>query len=161
MSSGAAPDSSFSLAPIFPGTPEYAEAAEIRYDALYSELNLPRSLIADTDGRTYQHIAAFDPDGRVIGYARIWLDEGESKIFQVTVDRGWRSCGVGAALVRELMRMAAQAGRSEVVLDARAHVVGFYERLGFVAEGDEFLSPRTGTPHRVMRAPLARFNAQD
>jgi len=151
----------FELRIIEPGTPEYAEAAEIRYDALYSEWNLPRSLIEDTDGRTYRHVAAFDPEGRVIGYARIWLEQGESKVFQVTVDRAWRECGVGAALVRELMRMAAQAGRSEVVLDARAHVVGFYERFGFVAEGEEFLSPRTGTPHRVMRAPLAGCGTND
>jgi len=151
---------SFELRAIEPGTPEYAQAAELRYDALYSEWNLPRSLIDDTDGRTYRHIAAFDLEGRVIGYARIWLDQGESKIFQVTVDRAWRQCGVGAALVRELMRMAARAGRSEVVLDARTHVIGFYERLGFVAEGDEFLSPRTGTPHRAMRAPLAGSEAE-
>jgi len=151
----------FELRIIEPGTSEYAEAAEIRYDALYSEWNLPRSLVADTDGRTYRHIAAFDPEGRVIGYARIWLDQGESKIFQVSVDRAWRECGVGAALVRELIRMADQAGRTEVLLDARTHVIGFYERLGFVAEGEEFLSPRTGTPHRAMRASVAGSGARD
>lgn len=151
----------FELRIIEPGTPEYAQAAQIRYDALYSEWNLPRSLVADTDGRTYHHIAAFDSEDRVIGYARIWLDQGESKIFQVTVDRGWRECGVGAALVRELIRLAEQAGRTEVLLDARTHVIGFYERLGFVAEGDEFLSPRTGTPHRAMRAPTAGSGARD
>ncbi len=145
----------FRIAPVSPGTPAYLEAAEIRYDALYSEWGLPRELVADTDGRIYRHLAAFGPDGTVVGYARIWLDGGESKIFQVAVDRAWRGRGVGAALVKALMLMAAEEGRAEVVLDARTHVIGFYERLGFAAEGEEFLSGRTGTPHRAMRATLS------
>jgi len=139
------------LRPILVGTPEYAEAAEIRYDALYAEWELPRSLIADTDGRTYHHLAAFDSDGRVVGYARIWLEGDESKIFQVSVAREWRGLGVGAALVCALVDLAAREGREYVELDARTHVLGFYERLGFEAHGDEFLSPRTHTPHRAMR----------
>lgn len=140
----------YELRYIDPGTPEYAEAAEVRYDALYADWGLPRSLIADTDGRTYRHLAAFAGD-RVVGYARIHLDEGESKIFQVAVARDRRLSGVGTSLVRELVRAAREAGREEVRLDARVHVIGFYERLGFVAEGEEFLSGRTQTPHRAMR----------
>lgn len=154
MSPVPSPGPGFTLAPISPGTPEYLEAAEVRYEALYAEWELPRELIADTDGRTYRHLAAFDADGRIVGYARIWLDGGESKIFQVSVTRAWQGRGVGTALIRALMAMAAEEGRTEVVLDARVHVIPFYERLGFVAEGDEFLSGRTHTPHRAMRARL-------
>ena len=138
---------------IEPGTPEYEVAAELRYDALYRDWGLPRSLIEDTDGRTYRHIAAFDGH-RLLGYARLWLEDGESKIFQVSVASDRRGQGIGALLVEELVSIAAAAGRMEVVLDARAHVVSFYEQLGFVAEGEEFLSGRTGTPHRHMRRRL-------
>lgn len=134
---------------IEPGTPEYAEAAEIRFDALYADLGLSRDLIADTDGRTYLHLAAFR-DARMVGYARLWLEDGESKIFQVSVARDAQRSGVGAALVRELVEIARAGGRDSVVLDARAHVVGFYERLGFSICGEEFLSPRTHTPHFPM-----------
>ncbi|MDO8987327.1 MAG: GNAT family N-acetyltransferase, partial [Coriobacteriia bacterium] len=147
--------SRFSLAFIDLGTPEYAEAAELRYGALYVDLGLPRALIADTDGRTYRHLAAFDSDGRIVGYARIWLEDGHCQIFQVSVADAWRGNKVGAALVRELVELAASLGRLEVTLDARAHVIGFYERLGFQAYGEEFLSARTGTPHRAMRLALS------
>lgn len=146
-------DSAFELRYIEPGTPEYAEAAEVRYEALYRDLGLGRELIADTDGRTYHHLAAF-ADGRVIGFARIHLERGESRIFQVSVTRRWRRHGVATAMVRELMRLARAEGRTEVTLDARVEAIALYEKLGFVVDGEEFLSPRTGTPHRPMRVPL-------
>ncbi|MCG2807973.1 MAG: GNAT family N-acetyltransferase [Coriobacteriia bacterium] len=154
MLSNSSLDPGFTLAFIYPGTPEYEEAAEVRYESLYADLELPRALIADTDGRTYRHLAAFDPVGHIVGYARIWLDDGHSQIFQVSVSSAWRGRNVGVALARELVELAASLGRSDVTLDARVHVIGFYEQLGFQSYGEEFLSARTGTPHRAMRLTL-------
>lgn len=139
---------------IEPGTPDYEQAAEIRYEALYGAWGLPRTLIDDTDGRTYRHVAAFE-GARVVGYGRIWLEGGESKIFQVCVAADRRDEGIGAAIVEELVGLARAMGRAEVTLDARVHAIEFYERLGFCVEGEEFISGRTGTPHRYMRRSLA------
>jgi len=139
---------------IEPGTPEYAQAAELRYEMLYAHLGLPRSLIEDSDGRRYVHIAAFE-DERVVGYARIHLEGGDSQVYQVCVGEDRRGLGMASALMRELASLAVRKGRTEISLHARTHAIGFYEKLGFAAEGEEFLSPRTGTPHRVMRRPLA------
>ncbi|MHB9004025.1 MAG: GNAT family N-acetyltransferase [Coriobacteriia bacterium] len=143
----------FALREIHPGTPEYAQAAEVRYESLYADWDLSRDLIADADGRTYRHVAAFDRE-QVIGYGRIWLQDGHSKIFQMVVIPSWRFSGVGTAIVEELVRMAVAAGREDVELDARDTAIGFYRALGFSVEGPEFLSGRTHTPHRVMRRRL-------
>jgi hypothetical protein len=143
----------FELRYIEPGTPAYELAREVRYEALYSEWELPRSLVEDTDGRTYRHLAAFAGE-RLVGYARIHLDGGESKIFQVSVTGDWRGRGVARALMDELIGLARSHGRTEVVLDAREHVLGVYEKLGFVVAGERFISPRTGTPHWPMRLEL-------
>lgn len=140
----------FELRYIAPGTPEYLQAKEIRYECLYGELSLPRGLVEDTDGRTYAHLAAFIDDA-VVGYARLHLQGGDSRIYQVCVTERWRNHGIARALVLELIGLAHRQGRNQVYLDARTHVIGMYERLGFIAEGDEFMSPRTGTPHRAMR----------
>lgn len=145
----------FAVREIEPGTPEYEQAADVRFDALYRGLGLPRSVIEDTDGRAYRHLAVFDGDA-VIGYARIWLEGGESRIFQVAVAPDRQGEGIGRRLVADLERIAVAAGRREVVLHARSHVVAFYERLGFVAEGEEFISGRACTPHRYMRKRLGR-----
>src|SRR5204862_77624 len=42
--------------------------------------------------------------------------------------------------------------RRELVLNAQLPVLAFYERLGYRAEGPEFLE--AGIPHRAMRKPL-------
>lgn len=143
----------FELRYIAPGMSEYEQAKEIRYECLYGEWNLPRALVEDTDGRTYTHLAAFI-DGEIVGYARLHLQGGDSKLFQVCVTERWRGHGIARALVMELIGLARRKGRRQVYLDARAHVIGMYEKLGFVVEGEEFLSPRTGTPHRVMRMQI-------
>lgn len=136
--------------------PEYADAREVRYECLYGEWDLPRSLVEDTDGRAYEHLIA-EEGGRVIGYARLHLEAGDAKILQLTVTSEMRGQGVAVALMQELMQRARREGRTEVYLDAREHVIGFYEKLGFVGEGELFLSPRTNTPHLVMRRSLANL----
>ncbi|MDP2181656.1 MAG: GNAT family N-acetyltransferase [Actinomycetota bacterium] len=140
----------FDLRYVAPGTPEYEQAKGIRYECLYGEWGLPETLVEDTDGRTYVHLAAVI-DEHVVGYARLHLQGGDSKLFQVCVTERWRGHGIARALVLELIGLARRQGRRQVYLDARTHVIGMYEKLGFAVEGDEFLSPRTGTPHRVMR----------
>jgi ribosomal protein S18 acetylase RimI-like enzyme len=143
----------FVLREIAPGTPEYVQAEEVRYRCLYADWNLSRDLVADTDGRTYRHVAAFDGD-RVVGYGRVWLQDGHSKIFQLVVGAPYRRKGVGSAIVEKLALMAVAEGRDFVELDARDTAIQFYSALGFEVSGPEFLSPRTNTPHRAMRRRL-------
>jgi predicted GNAT family N-acyltransferase len=143
----------FVVREIEPGTPEYEQAADVRYDALYREWGLPRAIIDDTDGRTYRHVAAFDGE-RLVGYARLWVEEGQSRIFQLAVADDRRGEGIGALLLDKLLEWAREAGRTEVELDARVPVVGYYERLGFTAESDVFIAGRARTPHRRMRRSL-------
>ena len=133
--------------------PAYAEAREVRYECLYGEWGLPRELVEDTDGRTYEHLIATEA-GRVVGYARIHLENGASQVYQLCVTREMRGRGIAVALMEELMERACREGRTHVQLDAREHVIGFYERLGFCGEGEIFLSPRTHTPHLAMRRDL-------
>lgn len=129
--------------------PLYAAATELRYEALYSEWGLPRSLVEDADGREYRHIVAVLAD-RVVGYARLRLEAGDSKILQVCVAPDMRRRGVARALMTVLEEEARRAGRAETYLDARIHVVDVYRRLGYVPTGGPFTSPRTGTLHQEM-----------
>ncbi len=147
------PARGLTVRPLDPASPAYAEATRLRYDALYREWGLPRSLTDDANAAAFYHIGVFDADA-IVGYARIDLALDEPQIYQVSVARDRRGEGIGALLVEVLKGIAAQAGHTEVWLDARAHVIPFYERLGFEVVGEEFLSRRTATPHRRMRAPL-------
>jgi GNAT superfamily N-acetyltransferase len=57
--------------------------------------------------------------------------------------------GAGRALVAEGVRVATAAGAALMWCNARVTARGFYERVGFVAVGDEFELPASGR-HYVM-----------
>ena len=127
----------------------YVLAKEVRFQALYAEMGLPRTLVEDADVKAYRHLIAI-ADAEVVGYGRIRMIENPPKIFQVCIAEAHRNRGIGAALVRMLEEIARSDGCTDVVLDARSHVIGFYELLGYAVFGSEFLSERTHTPHRKM-----------
>jgi ElaA protein len=87
-------------------------------------------------------------EGRVVATARL-VDRGDStgKIGRVAVLREYRGRGIGRDLMRHVIRQAASR-HARLVLDAQLQVIPFYERLGFVAEGDDFLD--AGIEHRRM-----------
>jgi len=88
-----------------------------------------------------------------VGTARLRSTPAGAKAERVAVRAPWRGVGVGAALMRELEEDARRAGRAQVVLNAQLAALAFYERLGYVAEGDVF--DEAGIPHRRMRRALA------
>ena len=87
-------------------------------------------------------------DGRAVATARAVPFGGGSKIGRVAVLRQARGRGHGAALIRHLIARAQADGVGPVVLDAQVDALGFYERLGFVAQGGVF--DDAGIPHRRM-----------
>ena len=96
------------------------------------------------------HWLATDSDGHPIGTARL-LPEGQ--IGRMAVIEAWRGYGVGAALLERAVDKARHLGFGSVFLNAQSHALGFYERAGFVAEGDEFME--AGIPHYRMTRSLA------
>jgi predicted GNAT family N-acyltransferase len=82
----------------------------------------------------------------LVGTGRL---EPTGKIGRVAVLPQYRGTGAGMAIMRRLMDLAAERGFREVYLNAQTSARGFYERLGFRAEGPEF--DEVGIPHQRMR----------
>lgn len=103
------------------------------------------------DGRDEEswHWIATDQDGRAIGTARL-LPEGQ--IGRMAVLKEWRGTGVGAALLEMAVEKARHLGFEKVFLHAQTHALKFYEKSGFVADGDEFED--AGIPHFNMTRSL-------
>lgn len=91
-----------------------------------------------------QHVVA-EAAGRVIGTGRL-LPDGH--IGRMAVLESCRGQGVGSALLEALMQIARNRGIRQVKLNAQSRAVAFYQRHGFVAEGEEFIE--AGIPHRSM-----------
>lgn len=73
----------------------------------------------------------------------------------MAVEEDARGTGAGRKIVEALISYVEQQGLpAEVWCNGRAHVTGFYQRLGFQQLGDVFEIPGTG-PHVVMVKTLA------
>ena len=104
----------------------------------------------EVDGRDPDclHVLAIDEDGPVAAL-RI-LPKGDwAKIQRVAVLPRARGTGLGAALMRWTLARLPARGFAGAVLGAQIRALGFYERLGFAAEGPDYLDARI--PHRDMR----------
>lgn len=101
-------------------------------------------------------LVALAEDGGLLGSARLLGRPGDARrqVRQVAVEPGVQSAGVGRALMAALEARAQEEGATEAWLNARDTAIPFYERLGYTAEGDVFVSELTGIPHRLMRKPL-------
>jgi predicted GNAT family N-acyltransferase len=128
---------------------EMEAVRRIRRRVFIEEQAVPEELEWDELDATARHYCLCVA-GEVVGTARLVLKErGVGKIGRVAVLRELRGAGGGAALMRHVMVDAGAFGCGELVLDAQVYVIPFYERLGFTAEGEEFLD--AGIPHRRMR----------
>ncbi|MDO6459745.1 GNAT family N-acetyltransferase [Granulosicoccaceae sp. 1_MG-2023] len=122
----------------------------IRMTVFVDEQKVPEELELDEEDADAVHALALDGD-LPVGTARLLPD---GRIGRMAVLKSHRGSGVGAALLRALIDLAAQRGHHELVLNAQLQAIGFYEHLGFCAYGGEF--DDAGIPHRAMRLKLSR-----
>lgn len=85
-------------------------------------------------------------DQQALATARLLAD---NSIGRVAVLKSARGQGLGETLMRYVMDYAKQQGRLSVHLSSQVHAMAFYQRLGFIAEGTEYLD--CNIPHMRMR----------
>jgi len=126
-----------------------SELRAVRGRVFIDEQKVPVELEWDDVDQVSAHVLAQSSEGESIGTGRL-LPDGH--IGRMAVVQGWRGRGVGSKLLQELMRMAHEAGFTEVRLNAQTHALPFYASHGFRVEGPIFLD--AGIEHRYMRCAL-------
>ena len=118
------------------------EASAIRLTVFVDEQKVPLEEELDAADAHCIHFVARDVEGQAVGCARL-LPDGH--IGRVAVLKALRGHGVGRALMQAAVAHARKLGFKTVALNAQTQAQGFYETLGFHAEGDGF--PDAGIPH--------------
>jgi len=90
--------------------------------------------------------------GAPMATARLRFLPGKAKVQRVAVLKAGRGQGLGLALMRTMLEDARAEGVAEAFLSSQTYAIPFYERLGFVANGPEYLD--AGIPHRDMTLKL-------
>jgi predicted GNAT family N-acyltransferase len=126
-------------------------------------IELRKSVLRKPLGLTYskedlerdQHdllIGAFEDDEILACCILTKKDPGTFQLRQMAVDQRMQRNGVGAAIMHFAENLAKDSGGREIMMHARKTAIGFYEKLGYTAEGDEF--SEVGIPHVEMRKSL-------
>jgi predicted GNAT family N-acyltransferase len=114
----------------------------IREEVFIREQDVPPHLEWDGLDPGCLHLLVEDKKERPIATSRITPD---GKIGRMAVLADWRGMGIGLRMLEKMLELARERGLKRVVLDAQTRALGFYGKLGFKAEGDEFLD--AGIPH--------------
>ena len=87
--------------------------------------------------------------GTVLAYLRVLAeDDGARRVGRVVTAPSARGRGLSALLMEAVV---ADHGAGGLVLDAQAHLAGWYARFGFAVDGPGFVED--GIPHVPMRRP--------
>jgi RimJ/RimL family protein N-acetyltransferase len=127
-----------------------ASAADARAMAeLFAAVAAERTGIAteppvDVEARTAQFTSSIASsivavaDGQVIGMIHTTVSRHGFGEFGMLVDRDWRGCGVGSALLQVTIDWALEQGLHKLCLEVFAHntaAIALYRKCGFVEEG--------------------------
>jgi ribosomal protein S18 acetylase RimI-like enzyme len=134
------------------GSDEYAATVALRDAILRKPLGLafdPRQLAAECDSI---HLGCW-VEGELVGCVVLRpLSAGEVQLRQMAVAPHRQRMGIGARLVAYAEQLLRSRGYREVSLHARRTAVGFYQRLGYRQQGEEFIE--VTIPHITMRKTL-------
>jgi predicted GNAT family N-acyltransferase len=131
---------------------ELAAVYELRHRVFCVEQGVPEDLERDEDDGAALHLVAVDEDA-VIGTCRLVRGEESWRLGRMAVLEGRRGDGVGGRLLDSAHAEALRAGARRMVLASQVPARGFYERRGYIAQGEEFMD--AGIPHVLMTLDLS------
>lgn len=135
------------------GSADYRAALELRNRLLRVPLGLDvyqEDLEAE---RGQWHYVLADGDELAGCVSVVPMDKEHAKIRQMAIDATRQRSGCGRKLLEQVELDLRAEGTRSVALAARREAVGFYERLGYRAVGEEF--QEVGIPHVQMEKTIA------
>lgn len=131
------------------GSADYKKMVDLRMDILRRPLGLTFSA---EDLEKEKHdllIGAFEEDELLACCMLTKIAEDTCKLRQMAVRPKIQGTGLGAAMMNYAEQLAKDAGYKKMVMNARKTAKGFYEKLGYEIEGDEFVE--VTLPHFFMQ----------
>lgn len=122
------------------GSSRYDELVELRYKVLLEPLGLKFLDMHRDKEAGYLHMGCVESldDNLVGGLILAPVNNEEIRMMQVAVDSKYQGEGIGRDLVKHAEARAKEAGFSRIVMHAMLSVVNFYEKLGYVQDGEIF-----------------------
>jgi len=134
------------------GTYEYQQMIQMRNDILRKPLGLAFSTDELEKEKDEILIGAFEEEKMLGCCMLVREDANNCRLRQMAVLNNLQGKGIGRALMNFAENIARDMGYKKIIMHARKTAVGFYEKLGYNAIGEEFLE--VTLPHFVMEKKL-------
>jgi predicted GNAT family N-acyltransferase len=130
------------------GSEEYRQMVKLREDILRKPLGLSLSPDELENEKHNMLIGAFE-DEDMLGCCMLVEENRDTvRLRQMAVLNDLQGKGIGRALMNFAENLARDRGYKKLSMHARKNVVGFYEKMGYKVQGDEFVE--VTIPHYVM-----------
>ena len=121
----------------------YDETIELVYEELFKDYNYSKeTILAEKQNNGIHVIAVYN--SKVVGHARLFVENNIGMISQVAVAKGYRNLKIGSEVINILVKEAEKLKIEAVELNSREDAIGFYEKLGFIRNGELKKSIKTG-----------------
>ena len=126
---------------------DFNEAYRIRKNVFVEEQGVPAENEFDAYETHAQHILVYY-DNKPVATGRIRIIDNVAKLERICVLASYRKYGLGKVAVDELEIIAKEKGITKAKLHAQTQAKGFYERLGYIVNSEQFMEE--GMPHFSM-----------
>lgn len=134
------------------GTPEYRDMIKLRDDILRKPLGLSFAQEELEKEKGNLMMAAYEDD-KMLGCCMLVEEDPQTvRLRQMAVVNDLQGKGVGKALIQFAENLARDRGYRKITMHARKNALGFYEKMGYQAVGDEFME--ITIPHYNMEKDL-------
>jgi predicted GNAT family N-acyltransferase len=116
-----------------PQTPEeFEKYYDLRWRILRAPWDQPRGSEKDEKEDGAIHVMVYEKDKIPVGVGRVHFNSAEeAQVRYMAVEEDQQGKGIGAIILKELERSAAQKGAKIIMLNARDNAVTFYEKYGY------------------------------
>lgn len=123
-------------------------AFDIRKQVFVNEQNVPEEIEIDGSDE-YAKNMILTLDNKPIGTGRLIVIDNKMYIGRVAILKEYRKKGYATHLIKFLLNEAKNMGYNEIFIHAQSYAKDFYQKIGFIAFGEEFLE--ANIPHINMK----------
>lgn len=134
------------------GSPEYEQMVDMRRQILRQPLGLEFENDELQSEKDNLHIAIYEDDEMLGCCMLVKKDDETVQLRQMAVKSGLQGKGIGRVLMQFAENLARDRGFKKITMHARKAVSGFYNKLGYKVNGEEF--NEITIPHFVMDKEL-------
>ncbi|RYY99387.1 MAG: GNAT family N-acetyltransferase [Chitinophagaceae bacterium] len=134
------------------GSPEYDQMVKLREDILRRPLGMQLDAEELEQEKNNILMAAYEDD-QMLGCCMLVEEAPDTvRLRQMAVLNDLQGKGIGKALMTFAENLARDRGYKRITMHARKNALGFYEKMGYRKQGQEF--EEITIPHYVMEKAL-------